>query len=118
MKSIGRLAVSVFRSFLSQVSGDGGGPKGPQIPGCWAMLALTPLGRVLDAMIEQVAPMECPAITMLSISTMPKRGLVGSSLAALAISIALSRNLPSVLVVKGFLSFSGLLTKGKRTTYP
>jgi len=66
------------------------------------MLAFTPLGRVLDAMIEQVAPMLCPAITMLSMSTIPYRGLVGSALAALAYSIAFNKNLPSVLDVKGF----------------
>ena len=77
------------------------------------------LGRLLElAMIEQVAPMLCPAYTTDSRSIVPKSGLDSSIVATLANSTDLRRNSPLVLVVSGCLSFSGDLIWGKTTTAP
>ena len=61
-----------------------------QIPGCIATASLSvlpgtsPFAIRVAAMIEQVPPMECPAVMMVSKSTRPKRGELSSSFMASA----------------------------------
>ena len=65
VKIVGKSVTTCPRSDSSHVEGHGGGPKGPQMPGCCVTVNLTaPLGTLAsvgarwDAMMEQVAPIE------------------------------------------------------------
>ena len=123
----GNFALSVAKSDISHVWGHGGGPNGPQIPGCCVTTPLIDAGsitlfsgfdNVLPAIIAHVAPMECPATMMLPRSTRPYNNDLESPLACFANSIACNKNSPFVFVVSGFLSFFGDFMYGNTTIKP